>query len=144
MRATVGTGIERDLVYWNWRYGYTLVAKPIADAEERAVFNGDIGRRRVAAPELAGARYGALVTDVSTSNERSRQPLEAFPRADKQLDGNTAQQTDELTKSGNCGPKAQPRPASTGPNWPCGSTEAPGPSTGRTMQPASRKTAKTA
>ena len=63
-------GATRDLVYWNWRYGYTLIGRPIAEAGERAVFDGDIGRRRVAAPEFARARYGELVTDVSPSNER--------------------------------------------------------------------------
>ena len=62
-------GATRDLVYWNWRYGYTLIGRPIAYADERAVFDGDIGRWRVAAPELARARHGKLVTDVSPSNE---------------------------------------------------------------------------
>ena len=68
--VTVLLGATRDLVYWNWRYGYTLVADPVANREDRVRFHADMGRRRVAAPELARGRYGALVTDVSSSNER--------------------------------------------------------------------------
>ena len=58
MFVTILLGATRDVVYWNWRYGYTLIAKPIAKGRERALFNADIGRRRIAAPELARARYG--------------------------------------------------------------------------------------
>ncbi len=68
--VTVLLGATRDLIYWNWRYGYTLIANPIADGEERARFNADIGRRRVAAPELAKSRYGKLVTGVGKPEDR--------------------------------------------------------------------------
>ena len=68
--VTVFLGATRDLVYWNWRYGYTLIADPIAEGEGRARFNSDVGRRRIAAPELARTRYGELVTDVATSATR--------------------------------------------------------------------------
>ena len=67
---TVLLGATRDLVYWNWRYGYTLIANRIAEGQERARFNADVGRRRIAAPELSRARYGKLVTDVTTSGNR--------------------------------------------------------------------------
>ena len=65
--VTVLLGATRDLVYWNWRYGYTLIGRATADDRERARFRADVGRRRIAAPELSRARYGELVTDVGTS-----------------------------------------------------------------------------
>lgn len=65
-------GGSRDIVYWNWLYGYTVVSRKLEKGSNRARFNfnADLGQRRVAAPELARARYGTLVTDVSKSNER--------------------------------------------------------------------------
>ena len=63
-------GATRDLVYWNWRYGYTLIAEHKAKGQQRARFNTDVGRRRLAAPQLAQGRYGELVTDVASSENR--------------------------------------------------------------------------
>ena len=63
-------GATRDLVYWNWVYGYTVNAAWNLNNAERRRFTTDLGRRRLAAPELARHRYGGLVTDVSSANPR--------------------------------------------------------------------------
>lgn len=60
-------GATRDLVYWNWRYGYTLVGDQLAEREARAGFNRDVGKRRLAAPRFARDRYGDLVTDAASA-----------------------------------------------------------------------------
>ena len=55
-------------VYWNWRYGYTMNARPKVEGATR--FTRDVDRRRVASPELATVRYGSAVkrtADESTS-----------------------------------------------------------------------------
>ena len=67
--AFAGTAALAGGLRWQGRR-YTLIANPIAEGEERARLNADVGRCRVAAPELARSRYGKFVTDVSTSNER--------------------------------------------------------------------------
>ena len=58
-------GATRDLVYWNWRYGYTVKSYESRGTPERQRFNTDLTKRRLAAPELAQQRYGELVTHVS-------------------------------------------------------------------------------
>ena len=63
-------GATRDLVYWNWRYGYTVNAAWNLNNAERRRFRTDVERRLLAAPELARHRYGRLVTDVSRTNPR--------------------------------------------------------------------------
>ena len=63
-------GATRDLVYWNWRYGYTVNAAWNLNNAERRRFGTDVERRLLAAPELARHRYGRLVTDVSSTNPR--------------------------------------------------------------------------
>ena len=63
-------GSTLDLVYWNSAYGYTVNSTWRLNTPERRLFNADLGRRRLAAPELARHRYGALVTDGSRTNPR--------------------------------------------------------------------------
>ena len=62
-------GATRDVVYWNWRYGYTVKSYESRTTPERQRFNTDLTKRPLAG-ELAGQRYGELVTHVSEHNPR--------------------------------------------------------------------------
>ena len=61
-------GNHRDLVYWNWRYGYSLAT--FTSARGRAVFATDLDQRCIASPALARSRYGAAITAVAKTNPR--------------------------------------------------------------------------
>ena len=61
-------GNHLDLVYWNWRYGYSI--STCTSRHGRALFATDLDRRRVASPALAPTRYGEAVIAVSKTNRR--------------------------------------------------------------------------
>ena len=61
-------GNHLDLVYWNWRYGYSV--STCTSRHGRVLFATDLDRRRVASPALAARRYGETVIAVSKRNRR--------------------------------------------------------------------------
>ena len=61
-------GSHWDLVYWNWRYGYSVAR--LTDDRGRAIFATDLERRSVASPALARTCYGSAVISVASTNPR--------------------------------------------------------------------------
>ena len=61
-------GSHWDLVYWNWRYGYSVAR--FTNDRGRASFATDLEHRSIASPALARTCYGGAIISVASTNPR--------------------------------------------------------------------------
>ena len=61
-------GNHWDLVYWNWRYRYSVAR--FTNDRGRASFAADLEHRSIASPALARTCYGGAIISVASTNPR--------------------------------------------------------------------------